>query len=167
VQRRRNRGTPEILKRFIPTVLAVLSLDQASKILVEKFLPLGHSIFVLPIFALTHVQNTGAAFGVLAHSNRLFIGLTVIILALLVKMHKDLTAQGAWARVGIAFVWGGALGNMADRLRNGAVTDFLDVFWKTWHWPAFNVADSAITVGVCLLLIQNVLGARTTPEIEK
>lgn len=143
------------MKRFIPIVLVVFISDQASKLLVEKFLLLGHSVSVLPFFALTHVQNTGAAFGIFAQSNKLFIGLTVIILALLVKMHKELTAQGAWARVGIAFVWGGALGNVMDRIRNGAVTDFLDVYWRAWHWPAFNVADSAITVGVSFLLIQN------------
>lgn len=145
------------MKRFIPTVLLILFLDQVSKVVVERLLPLGHSVQLLPCFALTHVQNTGAAFGIFAQSNKLFIGLTVVILALLVKMHKELTTQGAWARVGIAFVWGGALGNLVDRLRNGAVTDFLDVYWKSWHWPAFNVADSAITVGVSLLLLQNFL----------
>ena len=145
------------MKRFIPTVLLILFLDQVSKVVVERLLPLSHSVPLLPCFALTHVQNTGAAFGIFAQSNKLFIGLTVVILALLVKMHKELTTQGAWARVGIAFVWGGALGNLVDRLRNGAVTDFLDVYWKSWHWPAFNVADSAITVGVSLLLLQNFL----------
>lgn len=145
------------MRRFLSTVLSVLFLDQTSKIVLENLLPLGHSVPVLPFFALTHVQNTGAAFGIFAQSNGLFIGLTVVILALLVKMHKELAAQGAWARVGIAFVWGGALGNLVDRIRNGAVTDFLDVYWKTWHWPAFNVADSAITVGVSFLLIQNLL----------
>ncbi len=145
------------MRRFLSTVLSVLFLDQTSKIVLENLLPLGHSVPVLPFFALTHVQNTGAAFGIFAQSNKLFIGLTVVILALLVKMHKELAAQGAWARVGIAFVWGGALGNLVDRIRNGAVTDFLDVYWKTWHWPAFNVADSAITVGVSFLLIQNLL----------
>lgn len=145
------------MKRFIPTVLLILFLDQVSKVVVERLLPLGHSVPLLPCFALTHVQNTGAAFGIMAQSNKLFIGLTVVILALLVKMHKELTTQGAWARTGIAFVWGGAIGNLVDRLRNGAVTDFLDVYWKSWHWPAFNVADSAITVGVSLLLLQNFL----------
>jgi len=155
------------MKRFILTVLAVLFLDQISKIVLEKLLPLGHSIPVLPFFALTHVQNTGAAFGVLPQSNRLFIGLTIVILTLLIKMNKELTEQGAWARAGLACVWGGALGNLVDRFRNGAVTDFLDVHWKAWHWPAFNVADSAITVGVSLLLLQNILGSRTTAELQK
>ena len=155
------------LKRFVLIVISIFFLDQGSKIRVEQFLPLGHSVPVWPFFALTHVQNTGAAFGILAQSNRLFIGLTVVILALLIKMHKELTEQGAWARTGIAFVWGGALGNLVDRIRNGAVTDFLDVYWKAWHWPAFNVADSAITVWVCLLLLQNIRGFRPTPKIQK
>lgn len=145
------------MKRLIPIALAILLLDQASKIAIETLLPLGHSVSLLPGFALTHVQNTGAAFGIFAQSNKMFIVLTGIILALLVKMHKELTAQGAWGRTGIALVWGGAVGNLFDRLRNGAVTDFLDVYWQAWHWPAFNVADSAITVGVGFLLVQNLM----------
>lgn len=145
------------MRRFIPIVLAVLFLDQTSKIAIERLLPLEHSVPLLPWFALTHVQNTGAAFGIFAQSNKMFILLTGIILALLAKMHKELTAQGAWGRTGIALVWGGAVGNLVDRLRNGAVTDFLDVFWHAWHWPAFNVADSAITVGVGFLLVQNLI----------
>lgn len=149
------------MKRLISTVFLILFLDQTSKIVVEKLLPLGRSVSVFPFFALTHVQNTGAAFGLFAQSNKLFIGLTVVILALLVKMHKELTTQGAWARAGISFVWGGAIGNLVDRLRNGAVTDFLDVYWKAWHWPAFNVADSAITIGVSLLLLQNFITEKT------
>jgi signal peptidase II len=148
------------VKRFISIVLLLVLLDQASKILVERIIPLGHSVSVLPFFALTHVQNTGAAFGMMAQSNRLFVGLTIVILALLVKMHKDLTTQGRWASVGVALVWGGALGNLADRLRRGGVTDFLDVHWHAWHWPAFNVADSAISVGVTFLLLQNLLTAK-------
>ena len=104
---------------------------------------------------LTHVQNTGAAFGLFPQSNGVFVGLTLAILGLLLKMHRELAAQGILARLGLALVWGGALGNLGDRLRRGAVTDFLDVYWKGWHWPAFNVADSAITVGVSFLLIQN------------
>ncbi|MBL0058624.1 MAG: signal peptidase II [Elusimicrobia bacterium] len=136
-------------------LLGILLLDQASKILVEKLLPLGQSVTLLPFFALTHVQNTGAAFGLFPQSNGVFVGLTLAILGLLLKMHRELAAQGILARLGLALVWGGALGNLGDRLRRGAVTDFLDVYWKGWHWPAFNVADSAITVGVSFLLIQN------------
>jgi signal peptidase II len=142
-------------------VLGILLLDQASKISVEKFLPLGQTVPLLPFFALTHVQNTGAAFGLFPRSNWIFVGLTLAILGLLLKMHRELAAQGALARLGLALVWGGALGNLADRLRRGAVTDFLDVYWKGWHWPAFNVADSAITVGVSLLLIQNFFAEKT------
>lgn len=143
------------MRLFISLVVGVLLLDQATKIAVEIRLPLGHSISLLPFFAFTHVQNTGAAFGILAESNALFVCLTVVILALLVKMHAELVAHGTWARTGLALVWGGALGNLVDRLRNGAVTDFLDVYWRGWHWPAFNIADSAISLGVGLLLIQN------------
>jgi signal peptidase II len=135
--------------------LTVLVIDQISKIVVENQMPLGHAIPILPFFSLTHVQNTGAAFGMFADSNRAFIVLTLVLLALLAKMHRDLAGQGKWASVGVLLVWGGAVGNLVDRIRVGAVTDFLDFYWRGWHWPAFNVADSAITVGVTLLFVQN------------
>ncbi|MBK8872106.1 MAG: signal peptidase II [Elusimicrobia bacterium] len=136
-------------------VLSVLATDQISKIVVENRMPLGHTIPILPFFSLSHVQNTGAAFGMFADSNGAFIVLTVVILALLAKMHRELAGQGTWAAVGVLLVWGGAVGNLVDRIRTGAVTDFLDFYWRGWHWPAFNVADSAITVGVTLLFVQN------------
>jgi signal peptidase II len=141
--------------RSLSLILAVLAIDQTSKVAVEKWMPLGQTTPILPFFSLTHVQNTGAAFGMFADSNGAFIVLTLVILALLAKMHRDLAGQGKWASVGVLLVWGGAVGNLVDRIRVGAVTDFLDFYWRGWHWPAFNVADSAITVGVTLLFVQN------------
>lgn len=144
---------------FLLVVGSVWGVDLVTKLTVEKWVPLGHSIPLLPIFSLTHVQNTGAAFGLFADSNGALIVLTLVILAVLGKMHRELASQGKWANVGILLVWGGALGNLTDRVRNTAVTDFLDIFWKGWHWPAFNVADSAITVGVTLLFVQNLINS--------
>jgi signal peptidase II len=149
------------VKKTAVIASAVFLADQATKALLRDWLPLGESVSLLPFFALTHVQNTGAAFGMFAGANGIFIGLTFVILALLAKMHRELAAQGALCRAGIPLLWGGAVGNLADRLRQGSVTDFLDVHWRGWHWPAFNVADSGITVGIALLLAQHVVAGRT------
>jgi signal peptidase II len=101
------------------------------------------------------VRNTGAAFGILPNNNVFFIGLTLTILLVLAFLHRRLAAQGRWSAWGIAFLWGGALGNLADRVFHGSVTDFLAFFWRQWHWPTFNVADSAICIGISLLFLES------------
>lgn len=133
----------------------VLILDQLTKWLVEKNLALHAVKPMLPFFSLVHVHNTGASFGMFQDSNRAFAGLTILILIVLALMHRRLTAEGRLTALGLALLWGGALGNLIDRLRVGAVVDFLDFFWGHRHWPAFNVADSAITIGVGLMIIQS------------
>jgi signal peptidase II len=139
----------------VAVVLVLLVLDQITKEWARRALPLHGAIDVFPFFNLVHVRNTGAAFGILPQSNALFIGVTLVILAVLAKMGREFAAQGVWARSGLPFVWAGALGNLVDRLRHGAVIDFLDFHWRGWHWPAFNVADSAITVGIGCLIVQH------------
>lgn len=143
------------MKKAAALTLGVLVLDQVVKAALRISIPFGHEIPLLPIFSLVHVQNTGAAFGILPRSNLFFIAVSILILALLAKLGRELSAQGSWARAGLPLVWAGALGNLIDRLRHGAVTDFLDVHWRGWHWPAFNVADSAISVGIACLVIQH------------
>ena len=146
----------------VTIALGLLAADQAAKTLVRELIPLGHSVHVLPFFSLTHAQNTGAAFGIFPGANWLFVGLTFVILGFLFKMHRELVAQGPLARAGIPLLWGGALGNAVDRVWLGAVTDFLDVYWRGWHWPAFNVADSAISTGIVLLLAQHLFSPKTS-----
>jgi len=132
-----------------------VALDQAAKFLLQKTLAYGAEIPVFPFFSLVHVQNTGAAFGILPQANALFVVVTLVILAVLVKLGREFSAQGPWSRAGLPLVWGGALGNLIDRLVQGAVTDYLDFHLAGWHWPAFNVADSAITLGIAGLVVQN------------
>jgi signal peptidase II len=138
---------------------AVVVVDQASKAVVAHAMTLHQSIDVLPFFALTYLRNTGAAFGVLAAAPAsvrlpLFFGVTVVAVAALVSFVRR-TPPGARALVAaLGAVLGGALGNLVCRLRFGEVIDFLDLHWGDLPWPPFNVADSAITIGVAIVLIR-------------
>jgi signal peptidase II len=137
---------------------AVVVADQATKAAVERSMTLHQSIDVLPFFALTHLRNTGAAFGVLAAAPAsvrlpLFFLVTVVAVGALVSFVRRTPPDARALVAALGAVLGGALGNLICRLRYGEVIDFLDVHWGTLHWPPFNVADSAITVGVAFLLI--------------
>ncbi len=134
----------------------VLALDQATKWAIGEVLPLGAEREVIPgLLQLVHVRNPGAAFSLLAGMDEgyraaFFIGYTLVAVAVLgwflVKVRER------WSRLSLAIVLGGALGNLVDRVRYGAVVDFLDFYWGALHWPAFNVADSAIVLGVGVLI---------------
>jgi signal peptidase II len=149
---------------FIITVLVIFVLDQLTKYWVNGFLPLHESIPVLEgFFHLTHVRNPGAAFGFLAGMNPLFRSVFFIsanILAMgLIFFYLDKAYQRSYLLIlGLSMIMAGALGNLTDRLRFGEVVDFLDFFIGSWHWPAFNVADAAITTGA-LILIREIIRA--------
>lgn len=150
---------------LFPAILFdVLFMDQLTKWVVQKHIPLYGFKPVWPVLNLVHVQNTGASFGMFQDSNRAFIVLSVLILVFLAVMHKKLAADGPLTTAGLACLWGGALGNLIDRIRVGAVVDFLDFFWGPRHWPAFNVADSAITVGVTLMFLESLLHGRQSKQ---
>ena len=138
----------------------VILLDQASKALVRLRLPLHDSVEIIPgLLDFTHVRNTGAAFGFL---NAVDIPMkpvlmTAIALAALVAIALFAMRTGAdepLSRIGLALVCGGATGNLIDRVTAGYVVDFVDVHWMGWHFWTFNVADSAITAGACLLILE-------------
>jgi signal peptidase II len=142
------------------TAAGILILDQVSKEIVRKNIAFQDVVSWGAVFNLTHVLNTGGSFSMFPDANRGFIGLTVLILSALAWLHRRLTAEGRLTAFGVACLWGGALGNLADRIRLGAVVDFLDFHWGPHHWPSFNVADSAITVGVALMFFENLARAR-------
>jgi len=148
---------------------AVIVLDQITKFLITSYLGLFDVVAVLPFFNLTVLHNTGAAFSFLADAPGwqrwffIFLGLGVSI-AILVWLRRLPRGEQRWLVIALALVLGGALGNVIDRAMHGYVIDFLDVYYKTWHWPAFNVADSAITIGAVLLIIDGVILA---PRREK
>jgi signal peptidase II len=146
---------------------AVLALDQITKALVLGRLPLGNTFTVVPgLFDITHVHNPGGAFGFLATMGPevrgvLFIGVTVLVAALILYLYRQTPGEQRLLATGLALVFGGALGNLVDRIRFGVVVDFLDFYIGELHWPAFNVADSAITVGVFLFAVSTLF--RKTP----
>ena len=148
---------------------AVVALDQVAKIMVLDRLPLGVPLnLVDDLLSFTLVMNPGLAFGLLGTVPRAWrwvvAALSLVALAVLARVAlRVLPDGGPVGRVAIGLIFGGAVGNLIDRARFGAVVDFVDVHWRGWHWPAFNVADSAITVGVALLALR-LITDRTPPE---
>ena len=135
------------------TVLA----DQVTKEIVRHAFSIHESLAVIPgFFSLTHIRNTGGAFGLLAGEatqarTLFFLAVSVLALGMIVCFYAKIPSGKPWASVALAMICGGALGNLIDRLRFGEVVDFLDFYVGTAHWPAFNIADSAISVGVGIL----------------
>ncbi len=136
---------------------AVVALDQSTKAMALVSLAPGTPLSLVDgLLALTLVMNPGLAFGLLGGlptAWRWTVALlSVAALVILARVAVRVLAQGGWpARIAIALIFGGAVGNLIDRARWGAVVDFVDVYFRGYHWPAFNAADSAITVGVALL----------------
>jgi len=139
----------------------VVVLDRLSKLWVEAHIKLGGAIKVIPnVFRLTHVLNTGAAFSMFEGATspnlvrNMLVGFSVlavlVVMGLLWKMGRTITMTS----VALSLILGGAIGNLYDRIRFAYVVDFLEVHIYHYHWPDFNVADSAIVVGACLLLLE-------------
>jgi signal peptidase II len=155
------------------TVAAVVVLDQLTKALVRGRFALHESVDVIPGWlSLTRVHNTGAAFGMLNDVDFPFKSVVVTLVALgalcgVAWYAASLPAESRVARLGIAGVLGGAVGNLIDRATAGYVLDFVDAYWNDWHFWAFNVADAAITVGVALMLadvVTDILGYNRAPN---
>ena len=149
--------------RWLMIVIAalVVLLDRVTKLWIVAHIQPGHAIVIIPrVFRLTHVLNTGAAFSMFEGSTsqtlvrNVLIGFSivavVVVLALIWKMGRSITLTS----VALALILGGAIGNLYDRVRFSYVVDFLEVHIVHYHWPDFNVADSAIVVGACLLLLE-------------
>jgi len=147
-----------MLKWLWLSLLAII-LDQASKLVVDNTMQLYESIPLVPYFNLTYVHNTGAAFSFLSEAGGwqrwFFAAMALVISAVLAAWLSRLQKTEKLLAIALSLVLGGAIGNLIDRLAYGYVIDFLDVYYQNWHWPAFNIADSAITVGVGLLLLES------------
>ncbi len=155
---------------LISLIAAAVVGDQLTKTAALSLLSQGTAVPVLPGLNLSLGFNTGASFGMMggfmAGKPLLMAALTgALTIAFAVMAFR---AQPALERAGFALVVGGALGNIIDRLRQGAVTDFLDFYWRDWHWPTFNVADIAITLGTVLILAASLpLRRRKEPVLDQ
>ena len=151
-----------MIRFFIILVLVVVG-DQLTKLWILDNFALYDSRVIIPgFFNLTFLRNTGAAFGMLSGMPPLwrqifFISIVVVALVALVIMQRKMGRESIWYTLSFAFIGGGAVGNVIDRVRDGSVVDFLDVYIGKYHWPAFNVADSAIFVGVGIFLVLQIL----------
>ncbi len=150
------------MRRLLPSLLvvaAVVGLDQLSKAVVARTLELHQSVpLVEGLLSLSHVRNRGAAFGLLSdwdlpHQSVLLSVRSVAALAAIAVYFLRLPPSARLPRAALALVLGGAIGNLVDRVRLGYVVDFVHVYWRAHQWPDFNVADSAITIGVTLLVL--------------
>jgi signal peptidase II len=143
----------------VVTILSVLGLDQLTKQIVKRTLDLHDTVNLIPgLLDLTHVQNTGAAFGILnaadfPYQPAVMIAIAAIALVAIAAYGAQLGFHERLARLGLSLILGGAFGNLIDRAIAGHVVDFVDVYWGTSHFWAFNVADAAITVGAVLVLL--------------
>lgn len=145
--------------RFFSVAVVVVILDQISKGLVLANIPLYDSIPIIKgFFNLSHVHNPGGAFGFLAQNGSpwlhwMFIGAVILALGLILYFHHQTPRSHPYLALGLSLIFGGAVGNFIDRVRLGEVVDFLDFYVAHHHYPTFNVADSAVTVGVGIFIV--------------
>lgn len=145
--------------------LFIVVADQLTKWLAERHLDLHMPVPVFPGFNLTLIYNPGAAFSFLGDAGGwqrwFFIIVAVVISAILIVWLYRLSRSERWLACGLALIVGGAIGNLWDRVAYGHVIDFIDVYYQNWHWPAFNIADSAITIGAVMIIIDAFWPGRT------
>lgn len=155
-------STPRSALVWLWLSLAIVVADQASKWWIITEFELYQSVGLLPVLDIVRLHNTGAAFSFLADADGwqrwFFIALGLVVSALVSVWLSRIPAGGRkWLAAGLALIVGGAVGNVIDRILFGHVIDFISVHYQGWHFPAFNVADSAITVGAAILLIESIV----------
>jgi len=149
---------------LVATAVVVYALDQASKAVVVAGLGLGQSVDVLgDLVRIWHARNTGAAFSLLPGAFWLFVPVTIFAFVMIAYFHRAFRHRGLWIHVVLGLILGGSLGNLTDRLRLGYVVDFVSVGIGDRRFPTFNVADSAVVVGIGLLVIYLSLADRRAP----
>jgi len=152
-------ATPFARPFELAVIIAIVVFDQITKVLVRQSIALGESRTIIDGFLdLTHVQNTGAAFGLLnavdfPYKPWIMIAVATVALIAIAAYGTQLGFHDRLARLGLALILGGAFGNLLDRAAMGHVTDFVDVYWGSSHFWAFNVADAAINVGAALVIL--------------
>jgi signal peptidase II len=162
-QRRFNAKSQPSLLLWLGLAAVVLLADQFTKILILGYYQLGDSTVVTGFFNVVRVHNAGAAFSFLSDASGwqrwLFVGIGAVAMVLILWMLRSNPTQRLFSAA-LALILGGAVGNVLDRLLYGYVVDFIDVHWAGWHFPAFNVADSAISLGAAALIVDELLRVR-------
>lgn len=147
----------------------IVALDRVTKLYIRSQLSELDSIQVIPgLFRIVHTENSGAAFGMLSQSNPVLrsivlVGISGAVLIFVASslLKRTVSASAPLSRLALAFILGGAIGNLYDRIFRGMVTDFIEIYSGTWSFPAFNVADSAITIGAALMLLELIFSKRS------
>ena len=146
--------------KWIWLAVVVVILDQLTKYIASASLEMLQPVAVIPMFNWTLMHNPGAAFSFLANEGGwqrwFFAVIAVAVSIVIVFWIKRLQQHEKWQAVALALILGGAIGNVIDRIFLGYVVDFIDVYYEHMHWPAFNIADSAITIGVVLIIIDSI-----------
>lgn len=155
--------------RWLILSIVIIVLDQVTKFYAVQSLVLHESKYIYDGFNLTLMYNSGAAFSFLSDAGGwqrwFFIGISSFISIVIVIWMYNSLAKGRWLLFALAFILGGALGNLWDRLTLGYVVDFIEVYYKDLYWPAFNIADSAITIGAIMLVLDTLFTDRTTTTL--
>lgn len=146
--------------KWIWLAIVVVILDQFTKYIASTSLELYQSVTVMPMFNWTLRHNTGAAFSFLADAGGwqrwFFAVIAVLVSVVIVLWIKRLEQHEKWQAIALALILGGAIGNVTDRIWLGYVVDFIHVYYQQWDFPAFNIADSAITIGVIMIIIDSI-----------
>ncbi len=152
-----NTQTADGKLRWLWLSVLVIALDLGTKALATAMLTYAEPVAVMPMFNFTLLHNTGAAFSFLAGADGwqrwFFVALAAVVSVVLVIWLKNLKREETWTAIAIALILGGAIGNVYDRVVHGYVVDFLHVYWQNWHFPAFNIADTAITIGAGMMIL--------------
>ena len=147
------------LLKWLWLAALVIVLDQVTKQVAANMLEMYQPVAVMPMFNWTLMHNTGAAFSFLSDQpgwqRWFFTTIALVVSIVLISWTSKLKTEEKWQAIAFALIMGGAIGNVIDRVIHGYVIDFIDVYYQDWHWPAFNIADSAIFVGVAILIIES------------
>lgn len=156
---------------LITMVLMLVVIDQLTKFYIDSNFVLYQSLEVINgYFNITYIRNSGVAFGILSGfkgivSQIIFIFISLIAISAIIIIYRGTDDKMIFSRISLSLILSGAIGNMIDRIfRGGEVIDFLDFHWKSYHWPAFNIADSCITIGVILLMITMIKNKQLTTD---
>ncbi len=150
--------------------IIIVIVDQSTKLFIANILPIHQSIEVIRgYFSITHIRNRGAAFGIFsgiesASITIFFIIVSLIAITAIIFFFRSVEKNNYLAQIALSLILGGATGNFLDRIRLGEVIDFLDFYWHQYHWPAFNIADSSITIGAGILIWDIVIVHRRDAE---